>query len=247
MPGGRAGEQPGVAHVAGAVADERDGQAGELLLVLLDREQVGEQLAGVEVVGERVDDRDAGVLGHLLEVALRVGAPHDHRRLAAEHAGDVVHRLAHADAGEGAVDQHREAAELGDAGGERRLRAQRLLVEDHRDGARAGERLRVVRRVLELGREREDLRLLGRGQVVVGQEVPSCTAAPIASSRIARPGGEERVGVVLGEHERRREPDPPRGRVVDDEAGLQRGRRDVGRGVGGQVEPDEAARRRGPR
>ena len=32
-------------------------------------EQVGEQLAGVELVGERVDDRDAGVRGHLLERA----------------------------------------------------------------------------------------------------------------------------------------------------------------------------------
>ena len=31
-------------------------------------------------------------VGHLLEVALRVGAPDDHRRLAAEHPGDVVRR-----------------------------------------------------------------------------------------------------------------------------------------------------------
>ena len=38
-------------------------------LVLVDGQQVGEQLAGVEVVGERVDDRDAGVLRHLLDPA----------------------------------------------------------------------------------------------------------------------------------------------------------------------------------
>ena len=67
--GGGAGQQPGVAHVAGAVAEEGDGEPGQLALVLADREQVGQQLAGVEVVGERVDDRDAGVRGHLLEVA----------------------------------------------------------------------------------------------------------------------------------------------------------------------------------
>ena len=38
-----------------------------------------------------------------------------------------------------------------------------------------------------------------------------------------RPGGEERVGLLLGEHQRRREPDPLGGRVVDDEAGLEGG------------------------
>ena len=38
-------------------------------LVLADGEQVGEQLAGVELVGEGVDDRDAGVRGHLLDRA----------------------------------------------------------------------------------------------------------------------------------------------------------------------------------
>ena len=49
---------------------------------------------------------------------------------------------------------------------------------------RTGQRLGVVRRVLECGREVEDRGLLGRGEVVVRQEVPHhCT--PIASSRIA--------------------------------------------------------------
>ena len=51
------------------------------------------------------------------------------------------------------------------------LGAQRRLVEDHRDGLRAGEGLRVVRRGLELGGEVEDLGLLGGGEVVVAQEV----------------------------------------------------------------------------
>ena len=40
-------------------------------------QQVGEQLAGVELVGERVDDRHAGVRRHLVERGLGVGAPHD--------------------------------------------------------------------------------------------------------------------------------------------------------------------------
>ena len=38
-------------------------------LVLAHGEQVGQQLAGVEVVGERVDDRHAGVRRHLLDAA----------------------------------------------------------------------------------------------------------------------------------------------------------------------------------
>ena len=37
-----------------------DREAGEVALVLADREQVGEQLARVEVVGERVDDGHGG-------------------------------------------------------------------------------------------------------------------------------------------------------------------------------------------
>ena len=61
-----------------------------------------------------------GVRGHRLEVGLGEGAPDDRRGLAAEDPGDVRDRLAHADAGQRAVDEHRVAAELGDAGGERR-------------------------------------------------------------------------------------------------------------------------------
>ena len=164
------GEEPGVAHVAGAVADERDRQAGEGALVLLDGQQVGEQLAGVVVVGEGVDDRHPGVRRHLLDRVLAVGAPHDHRGLPAEHPRHVGDRLALADAGQGAVDQHRVPAELGDAGGERRLRAQRRLVVDGGDGERAGERLRVVRRPLQLDGEVEHRSLLGGAEVVVGEE-----------------------------------------------------------------------------
>ena len=82
--------------------------------------------------------------------------------LAAEHPGDVLDGLADADAGQLAVDQHRVAAELGDAGAEGHLGAQRRLVEDHRDRLRAGVGARVVRRGLEPGGEVEDLGLLGR-------------------------------------------------------------------------------------
>ena len=100
-------------------------------------EQVGEDLAGVVVVGEGVDDGDAGVRRHLLEAGLGERAPHHGGRLGAEDAGDVGHRLAHADAGEPAVDHHREAAETGHGADERHLGAQGGLVEEDRHGARA--------------------------------------------------------------------------------------------------------------
>ena len=120
--------QDGVAH-------ERERLPGQLAAVLLDGEQVGEGLARVELVGERVHDGYAGVLGHHLEPLLLVGPPDHQRGLPSEHAGGVGDRLADADLRERAVDDHREATELGDARGEGRLRAERRLVEEHRHGA----------------------------------------------------------------------------------------------------------------
>ena len=70
---------------------------GQLTSVLANREQVGQRLAGVELVGERVHDGYAGVLRHLLEPRLRMGPPHDERRLPTEHAGRVGDGLPDAD------------------------------------------------------------------------------------------------------------------------------------------------------
>ena len=104
-------------------------------------------------------------------------------------AGDVGDRLALADRGQPAVDHHREPAELGDAGAERRLRPQRRLVEDHRHAARAREGTRGVRVVAQPGGEVEDDRLLGRVEVVVGEQVPHRGAA-----HDAPPSGPRRRG-----------------------------------------------------
>ncbi len=70
-----------------------DGEAGEVALVLPDGEQVGEELARVEVVGERVDDGHGGARRHLLEAGLAVGAPDDRRDHALEHPRRVGRRL----------------------------------------------------------------------------------------------------------------------------------------------------------
>ena len=158
-------------------------------LVLADRLQVGEDLARVELVGQRVDDRHAAVRGHLLDAVLAEGAPDDRGDLAADDPGGVGDRLAHADAGQPGVDDHREAAELGDAGRERQLGAQRRLVEDQRDGPRAAQRLVPMPVGLHRVGEVEHLdQFVGR-QVVVAQEVPGHRVD------LVERGGEQRDGL----------------------------------------------------
>ena len=80
---------------------------GERALVLADREQVGEQLARVEVVGERVDHRHRRAVGHLHEPGLRVGAPDDRRDLPLEHARGVGRALLAAELAVGRRDDER--------------------------------------------------------------------------------------------------------------------------------------------
>src|SRR5581483_8839856 len=80
------------------------------------------------------------------------------------------------------VDGHREAAELGDAHGERHPGAQRRLVEEHGHDAGTSQRLVAKTVLLELVGQVQDGGLLGRGQVVVAQEVPG---HELTSSRMA--------------------------------------------------------------
>src|SRR5699024_4180780 len=133
-----------------------------------------------------VDDRHVDVRGHLLEAVLAVGAPDDRAHLAAEDPGDVGDRLPGADLREVAVDDHRVPPELGDAGREGELGAQRRLVEDDRHRPWPGQGLLRVAVRLERGREVEHLGLLRGGEVVVGEEVAGGHVVSwVASSRIA--------------------------------------------------------------
>ena len=183
-------------------------------LVLAHGQQVGEQLAGVEVVGQRVDHRDPGVVGHLApgrpgrRSARRSPRP-DGRAPARCRPTDSRT----ADAGQLAVDHMRVAAELGD----RRPRTTPGCAASacrRSSPPPAGRRAAARRRRgLELVGEVEDLGLLGRGEVVVGEEVPGSWVAGLdspASSRIAGQASSNAVGVGVGEHQRRREPDPAR-------------------------------------
>ena len=124
--------------------------AGQLTEALPYGLQVGQHLAGMVGVGQRVDHRHAGVSGHGLELVLPERAPDDGGRLAAEHPGDVGDGLPGSDAGQPGVDDQREPAQFGDAGGERGLGAQRRFVEQHGHAARTREGLPGERSHLQL-------------------------------------------------------------------------------------------------
>ena len=90
-------------------------------------EEVGEGLAGVLLVGEGVDDGNAGEAGVLLDDALAEGAHGDDIDVAGEDAGDVLDRLALAEAHllrcevEGLAAKVMHADLEADAGSQRRL------------------------------------------------------------------------------------------------------------------------------
>ena len=125
--------------------------------------------------------------------------------LPAQHLGDVGDRLPLPDLGQPAVDDHREATELDHAGAERGLGAQRRLVEQQRGAARTGKWADLERVGLEGVGQVQHGGLLGRGEVVVGQEVaeghlrapssrPGSTATKESSwSAVTTSGGASRV------------------------------------------------------
>ena len=65
--------------------------------LLVHRQQVGQDLAGMVVVGEAVDDRHRGEPRQLLDVGVVEGADHDAVDVAREHARGVADRLAAAE------------------------------------------------------------------------------------------------------------------------------------------------------
>ncbi|KAF5289491.1 hypothetical protein FQR65_LT20825 [Abscondita terminalis] len=158
--------QPGVGHVV-AIADPGDGLALDRAAVLDEGEDVGQDLAGMELVGQAVDDGHARVLGKAHDLVLAVGADHHQVGHAADDARAVLDGLGAAQlaVARGQVD-HR-AAELVHAGLEAHAGARAGLLEDH--GQRAVAQRVVLLVVLEL--------LLDQGRafeqvgVLVGREV----------------------------------------------------------------------------
>ena len=116
--------------------------------------QVGEDLTGVELVGERVDDRDGRRRGHGLDAGVPKGPPDDRVDVAGQHPRGVLDGLLAAKLHGAAVHDDRVSAELADADVEGEPGAGGVLLEDRGDGL-ARQRFVAERVGFEFGGEVE--------------------------------------------------------------------------------------------
>ena len=125
--------------------DPADRVPGDRAAVLLERQDVGHQLARMGAVGQGVDHRHAGVFGELHELRMLGRADHDDVDVARQHARGVGDRLA---AAEMRVDRRQHnglAAELAHADLERDPGARRRRLEDHRQRLAGQRQHRIAR------------------------------------------------------------------------------------------------------
>ena len=122
---------------------------------LADRHRVGERLARVLELGQRVDHRDRAGLGPRLELVVRERADRERVDVAREHLRRVLERLAARQLHLVGQQRDRRAAELRDRDRERDAGARRRLAEEEAERAageeRARRRLEVVGRVEDRG------------------------------------------------------------------------------------------------
>ena len=99
--------------------------------MLHQRQQIGDDLAGVRAIGEAVDDGDMRMMRQLLGLGVIVRADHDRIHHAAQHARGVGNAFPSPQlAGTGIEDQGR-TAQLAHADVETHSRARRCFFEDH--------------------------------------------------------------------------------------------------------------------
>ena len=184
-----------VAHVVAGVAQVAVGDVAQVLVAVLGhREDVGEDLGGVELVGEPVPDRHAGVLRQGLDRLLGEAAVLDPVEGPTEHPRGVLHRLLVTDlrAARLQVGDVRALVLRGDL--ERGAGPRRGLLEDQRD-VLAGEARLLVAAVLgglEVGGQLEqELQLLGR-------EVELLEEAAVAEVERHRAGPSAQAGTAGG-------------------------------------------------
>jgi hypothetical protein len=131
-------------------------------------EDVGQDLAGVVLVGQAVDDRHARVGRKLHQLGLLVGADHHDVDHARDHSGAVLDRLAAAQLAAIGGQVHHRAAHLVHARLKTHAGARRGLLEDHRQRA-VGQRvvlLVVLEALFDDGRALEQVGVLLRAQVL---------------------------------------------------------------------------------
>ena len=139
--------------------------------MLFKRHEVGQRLAGVLKVRERVDDRHAGVGGHLGDGVVRVSAQHDDIDPAFDVARHIGDGLALAERRVGLIDEDGVAAHGIDSGLEGQACAQAgfLKHEHHLLGVKG---MAILERIaLDFVAQLENGAHLGRGQIGDGAHV----------------------------------------------------------------------------
>src|SRR5215471_1127707 len=159
-------------HVV-AIADVCNVDLAEVAEFLLQGEVVGERLARMFDVAERVDDRNARVLRHLDDSRVLVGAEHHGVNPALDVAGNIAHRFAFVEPRARLVHEKRRAAKAGHAGFKRQAGAQRGFLEKQHQ-LFAGQRAAEVRGAgFDHARQLEQRGDLLRREILNRDEIPA--------------------------------------------------------------------------
>src|SRR5216683_3401977 len=146
-----------------AVANVSELEAAQRPKFFFQSEEIGQRLAGMKLVGKRVDHRDAGIRGHFLEDALMINARDDALHPALEVASDIGDGLPRAErrGGLGVVQEYDRSTHALDADVEGDTRAERGLLKNQRDefamergGVAAGAGLDIRRELEQFARVR---------------------------------------------------------------------------------------------
>ncbi len=145
--------QPGIGHVVG-VADPRHDLPGDRAAMLYVGEDIRQDLAGVEFIGQAVDDRYAGMCGEAFDAGLLEGADHHDVHHARNNARGVFD-------GFGASQLRIVGREIDDGSAqlihprfERHACARARLLENHRQRAVMQRHMRVIALELVLDQAR---------------------------------------------------------------------------------------------
>ena len=165
-----------------AITDKRDADALDAPLPLVDRLQVGQRLARVALVRERVDHRHAGVLRQIDQRLVGIRPCDDPVHVSAEHPRHVRDRLSLAQAHLALRQVDRVAAQALHADIEADARPQRRLLEEQRQRLPC-QRVRIPFALQTRRRRQDDLKLIG-AQVFDRDEVSATHAFPLFSVSI---------------------------------------------------------------
>ncbi len=151
--------------------DEREANSLQRPEVAVEREQVGERLAGVVLVGQRVDYGYGRGRGELHDLFLCERADDDRVAVGGQRVRRVGDRLAPAELELVGSEDDRRHPEAGSGGDERDARPRRRLREVARERVPAQRVDPAVGIARHLSREVEQLRQLLRGDVGNAEEV----------------------------------------------------------------------------